>query len=416
MGALGVAMGAFLCGPSAATSRDTVRRNNSFKFFEVGSLRFAKPVSLTVDSSPSRRAAASQRLRLSSAYSCSRRAARTKRARHALSRSRMCHHSRSLMLPLGRQLSYTSFARMFRLELDQQTQTLCKTFDSDCSGSIGFREFVYGLSKFSEDSFDSELRFAFRLFDLDGSGSLEKHEAILVLREAMNSDLSQYGAKALPEKFDSTQRDIIRQLVDQISTQTGKDNLGWVEFQMICTRAPRIYQPARFLFQLMNRFSKYPYRVVESLSPDALKTLVTGIGRTQLEGNGKLKIGFDSDQMLVASYKGLPKRLVEPQKRTAQVLPDYAALLHDVKTPPRRPAVPGRTEAPAAAPAAAAAAAAMARPATPAQAVHAPGSQSGIQRASTVPVRPPPANALPPRPASAGGRAPNKQASRALQK
>ena len=38
------------------------------------------------------------------------------------------------------QLSYEQFLNMFSLKSDHYTQQLCKIFDSDNSGQIGFRE------------------------------------------------------------------------------------------------------------------------------------------------------------------------------------------------------------------------------------------------------------------------------------
>lgn len=103
-------------------------------------------------------------------------------------------------------------------------------------------------------SFTSEVKFAYRLFDLDGSGALDKAEAVSVLRcvtlrsiahrdqadisrhrnahsDAMRSDLSQYGQKAAAPKVDMSQRDSIRALVDEISNRAGSDEIRMPEFE-----------------------------------------------------------------------------------------------------------------------------------------------------------------------------------------
>ena len=145
-------------------------------------------------------------------------------------------------------------------------------------------------------SFSQEVKFAYRLFDLDGSGALDKSEAVTVLRDAMRSDLSQYGQRGALPKVDMWQKDSIRALVDEISNRTGTDEIGISEFevralsqvlprsalrdcmlaaQMMCSRMPRIYQPAKYLFLLMNKTSKEAYRAVSTMSPDGLKVRST---------------------------------------------------------------------------------------------------------------------------------------------
>jgi hypothetical protein len=57
--------------------------------------------------------------------------------------------------------------------------------------------------------------------------------------DAMHSDLSQYGQKGVPEKADQSQRDSIREVVNEISGRVGSDNVGLLEFQARQLRAMR---------------------------------------------------------------------------------------------------------------------------------------------------------------------------------
>ena len=76
------------------------------------------------------------------------------------------------------------------------------------------------------------MKFAYRLFDLDGSGALDKSEAVTVLRDAMRSDLSQYGQRGALPKVDLSQKDSIRALVDEISNRSGMDEIRLAEFEV----------------------------------------------------------------------------------------------------------------------------------------------------------------------------------------
>lgn len=76
------------------------------------------------------------------------------------------------------------------------------------------------------------MKFAYRLFDLDGSGSLDKNECVTVLRDAMHSDMSQYGQRGALPKVDSSQKDSIRALVDEISSRSGSDEIRLAEFEV----------------------------------------------------------------------------------------------------------------------------------------------------------------------------------------
>jgi hypothetical protein len=135
------------------------------------------------------------------------------------------------------------------------------------------------------------VKFAYRLFDLDGSGALDQNEAVTVLRDAMRSDLSQYGQRGALPKIDLSQKDSIRALVDDISSRTGTGDIQIGEFevqlrpvrlargpctdsllaQMMCSRMPRIYQPAKYLFLLMHKTSKEAFRAVSHMSPAGLE-------------------------------------------------------------------------------------------------------------------------------------------------
>ena len=169
------------------------------------------------------------------------------------------------------QLTYEKFLLLVGLKDDHYSQTLCKIFDSDNSGLIGFREFVYNMAKFGNTTFAQEVAFAYRLYDLDGSGALDANECIVALREAMRSDLSQYGQRGALPKIDLAQKDSIRTLVSEVQQRRGTDEIRTAEFELMCARLPRIFLPAKFLFQYVSRMAGDATRLVTALPPDDLK-------------------------------------------------------------------------------------------------------------------------------------------------
>ncbi len=76
----------------------------------------------------------------------------------------------------------------------------------------------------------------------------------------MNSDMSQYGAKPLPEKVDTSQRDFIKGLVDDISRHTGRDTIGWAEFQARHAHMSRRYARQRRAHMLRRARAACPGR------------------------------------------------------------------------------------------------------------------------------------------------------------
>lgn len=219
------------------------------------------------------------------------------------------------------QLTHRGFCSIFGLKQDEYTDRLVKIFDLDNSGAVGFREFVYGLSKFQVDTFERRLQFAYRLMDLDGDGSLDKFELNAAMKAALNCDRRQYntgppkgGGIKLPFRARPTPDNPItpgnpndlRGEVERIALNMGATKrMGFVEFQMLVARFPQIFQPAEILYRLMNANSADAGKVAGAMSPHAMTKLMEGLGRFNVDGDSTAT-GFMDRSEGGPKYKQLP--------------------------------------------------------------------------------------------------------------
>merc|ERR1712113_266939 len=77
---------------------------------------------------------------------------------------------------------YEEFIQALEMEEGAISRQMFRVFDMDGSGSIELKEFIVVLSRYTSAAKSEKLKFAFMMFDEDGSGFIERDELIDMLR------------------------------------------------------------------------------------------------------------------------------------------------------------------------------------------------------------------------------------------
>ena len=100
------------------------------------------------------------------------------------------------------------------------SRRIFQAFDDDNNGTISFQEFVVGLSVFSPRStLEEKLDLSFRIYDMDGDGSIDKSELYAILRASL---LENYQLNISDED--------IQRLVDRTFEDTDTDGDGVISY------------------------------------------------------------------------------------------------------------------------------------------------------------------------------------------
>lgn len=100
-------------------------------------------------------------------------------------------------------LSFEDFCSVMGRSESEFMKALFKAFDLDGSGTLETREFLVVLSSYTSSSKTDKLKFSFMMFDEDGSGFLERDEFLQLLRANFHSEPDHVLEKKVNEVFRS---------------------------------------------------------------------------------------------------------------------------------------------------------------------------------------------------------------------
>jgi len=132
-------------------------------------------------------------------------------------------------------IDYYEFLQVMEEEDHPLMRRMFELFDVDKSGNVELKEFVVGLSNYTSASKQDKLKFAFMMFDEDGSGFIERHELVKILKSTFRQD----QAAAWEVDFEQKATDIL------IGLGLGPDGrISYEKFMELAKTQPNLLYPA----------------------------------------------------------------------------------------------------------------------------------------------------------------------------
>ncbi|GKT23232.1 Calcineurin B protein like protein [Aduncisulcus paluster] len=131
-------------------------------------------------------------------------------------------------------MSLSVFKEVMGLDDGPLSTRVFSVLDADKSGALDFREYAIGVGFFRQGGSQMDkLKFAFRIFDIDGDGTIERSE----LGELVAASAMQHGVKMKPKA--------VEEAVDaffSLSDGDGDGGITFAEFQKLNAKHPEILE------------------------------------------------------------------------------------------------------------------------------------------------------------------------------
>jgi serine/threonine-protein phosphatase 2B regulatory subunit len=127
-------------------------------------------------------------------------------------------------------IDINEFCRLLRVERSPFVERLFSMFDADRTGLIDLKEFVVGLSNVGTEARENKVKFAFQVFDLDGSGTIDSEELRKIVKATNMASEKQLNRK-------------VEWLMRQCDTD-GDGKISFDEFVNLAKKFPNIVFPA----------------------------------------------------------------------------------------------------------------------------------------------------------------------------
>ena len=259
-------------------------------------------------------------------------------------------------------LDLGEFCELFCVRQDKLSKKLFKLFGGRQRTGLSFRNFVLGMSAFDGGAGPLQLmQFAFRVFDEDGSGTVDRNELLLAANAADTRELARINSKRSGDLWgagSASRRGSVTGPNSALALVAGlkedmPDELDFDAFMVVCTKVPKLLIPARALWAAIAEYAAPAREFVEEMRrqrnrkffegapkgllqplPQPLRTAPGGEGGREGEqgpppGSAPMQSGGGRARSATMPVKAHAMSMSAPRPPSLRVLPRQKSMSHE---------------------------------------------------------------------------------------